>query len=87
MKFENILIDIQENQALITINRPNKLNALNMQTIKELHQAFKSLDERNEIKVIVITGSGEKAFVAGADIAEFAHFNISEGDLHFIGLR
>jgi enoyl-CoA hydratase len=79
MKFENILIDIQENQALITINRPNKLNALNMQTIKELHQAFKSLDERNEIKVIVITGSGEKAFVAGADIAEFAHFNISEG--------
>src|SRR5210317_1950389 len=79
MKFENILIDIQENQVRITINRPNKLNALNMQTIKELHQAFKSLDERSEIKVIVITGSGEKAFVAGADIAEFAHFNTSEG--------
>lgn len=76
---ENILIDKQDNIAIITINRPTKLNALNKATIEELHDAFKSLNEDKETKVIIITGSGEKAFVAGADISEFAHFSEEDG--------
>ncbi|WP_420603332.1 enoyl-CoA hydratase/isomerase family protein [Flagellimonas sp.] len=79
MNYENIYIEEENNIATITINRPKKLNALNKRTISELHTAFKELDEDKEIKVIIITGSGEKAFVAGADISEFAHFSIEEG--------
>ena len=77
MNFENILIEQKENLAIITINRPSKLNALNKKTIEELHDAFEQLEK--QFKVIIITGSGEKAFVAGADISEFADFNIEEG--------
>ncbi|WP_430399522.1 enoyl-CoA hydratase/isomerase family protein [Flavobacterium sp.] len=76
---ENILIDKQDNVAVITINRPTKLNALNKATIQELHDAFKALNEDKEVKAIVITGSGEKAFVAGADISEFANFSVENG--------
>ena len=76
---ENILIEKQDNIAVITINRPTKLNALNKATIQELHDGFKALNEDKSIKAIIITGSGEKAFVAGADIAEFAHFSVEEG--------
>ncbi len=79
MIFENILVNQHENLAIITINRPSKLNALNKNTIAELHKAFKILDADKLVKVIVVTGSGEKAFVAGADISEFANFNIVEG--------
>ena len=79
MNFENILIEKENGIATITINRPKKLNALNMATIDELHTAFKNLDEDGSVKVILITGSGEKAFVAGADISEFAHFSVEEG--------
>jgi len=79
MNLENVLIEQKENLAIVTINRPTKLNALNKQTIEELHTAFKSLDENAAVKVIVITGSGEKAFVAGADISEFANFSVEEG--------
>ncbi|MGW9684757.1 enoyl-CoA hydratase/isomerase family protein [Flagellimonas sp. 2504JD1-5] len=79
MNYENIYIEEEKNIAAITINRPKKLNALNKRTISELHNAFKELDEDAETKVIIITGSGEKAFVAGADISEFAHFSVEEG--------
>lgn len=79
MLFENILVEQHENLAIITINRPTKLNALNKNTIEELHQAFKILDADRSVKVIIITGSGEKAFVAGADISEFANFSVEEG--------
>ncbi|PKP28290.1 MAG: enoyl-CoA hydratase [Bacteroidetes bacterium HGW-Bacteroidetes-18] len=79
MNFENIIVSQQENTALITINRPTKLNALNKKTIEELHFAFKMLDQNTLVKAIIVTGSGEKAFVAGADISEFANFNIEEG--------
>lgn len=81
MNFENILVDSANGLATITINRPKKLNALNKATIQELHDAFASLEDDKEIKVIVITGSGEKAFVAGADISEFAHFSEEEGGM------
>lgn len=76
---ENILIEKQDNIAVITINRPTKLNALNKATIEELHNGFKMLNDDAAIKAIVITGSGEKAFVAGADISEFAHFSVEDG--------
>ena len=76
---ENILIEKQDNIAVITINRPTKLNALNKATIQELHDGFKTLNEDKSVKAIIITGSGEKAFVAGADISEFANFSVEEG--------
>ena len=79
MTYENILSDYQNGITTITINRPSKLNALNKATIEELHEAFKAANNDNETKVIIITGSGEKAFVAGADISEFANFNIENG--------
>jgi enoyl-CoA hydratase len=79
MTFENILVSTEGHLATITINRPSKLNALNKATIQELHDALAQLDAEATIKVIILTGSGEKAFVAGADISEFAHFSIEEG--------
>ena len=79
MNFENILVDQHENIATITINRPTKLNALNRETIQELHDAFKALEKNQKSRVIIVTGSGEKAFVAGADIAEFSDFSVKEG--------
>jgi enoyl-CoA hydratase len=79
MTFENILVATEGHLATITINRPSKLNALNKATIQELHDALAQLDAEATIKVILLTGSGEKAFVAGADISEFAHFSIEEG--------
>ena len=79
MNFENILLSQKEALAIITINRPKKLNALNKATIEELHEAFQVIDKDSSVKVIVITGSGEKAFVAGADISEFAHFTVDNG--------
>lgn len=79
MNYENIYIEEENNLATITIDRPKKLNALNKATIEELHEAFKELEADKKIKVIIITGSGEKAFVAGADISEFADFSVKEG--------
>ena len=76
---ENILIEKQDAIAIVTINRPTKLNALNKATIQELHDGFKSLNEDKSVKAIIVTGSGEKAFVAGADISEFANFSVEEG--------
>lgn len=79
MKYENLLITTDKEVAIITINRPTKLNALNKATIEELHYAFKDLGKDKKVKVIILTGSGEKAFVAGADISEFANFSEKEG--------
>lgn len=79
MNFENILFAIENGIGLITINRPSKLNALNRATIQELHDAFENLENNSDVRVIIITGEGEKAFVAGADISEFANFTVEEG--------
>ena len=79
MNFENILVDQENGLATITINRPKKLNALNKATIEELNDALTRLEEDASTKVVIITGSGEKAFVAGADISEFAHFSVENG--------
>ena len=79
MNYKNIVTTTENNIATITIERPSKLNALNVETIQELHNAFKTFGENSEIRAIILTGSGEKAFVAGADISEFANFSIQEG--------
>ncbi|HAH54191.1 MAG TPA: enoyl-CoA hydratase [Flavobacterium sp.] len=79
MTADNIILEHEKGIATLYINRPEKLNALNKATIQELHEALKMVDENPEVRVIIITGTGEKAFVAGADIAEFAHFSAQEG--------
>jgi enoyl-CoA hydratase len=76
----NTILTEQNGQILtITINRPEQLNALNKLTIEELHDALKAGNEDASVGVIILTGSGEKSFVAGADIKEFAHFSIAQG--------
>lgn len=79
MSYTNILVSKENSIATVTINRPEKLNALNKATIEELHQVFSTLEKNDETRVIILTGSGEKAFVAGADISEFADFTVEEG--------
>lgn len=79
MALENILTEIKNNVLLITINRPDKLNALNKQTIEELHELLVDAENDKSIRALVITGSGQKAFVAGADIAEFSNYSVEEG--------
>ncbi|GAB4448914.1 MAG: enoyl-CoA hydratase-related protein [Bacteroidia bacterium] len=75
-----VLTEMLENNALlITINRPDKLNALNRNTIDELHEVLVEAEHNKEVRAIIITGAGEKAFVAGADIAEFANYSVEEG--------
>ena len=84
--YQNLLVQTTEKVTTITINRPSQLNALNKETISELHSALDSADKDSEVGVVIITGSGEKAFVAGADIKEFADFTISQGgELAMVG--
>lgn len=77
--YNNILAEKNGQIQLITINRPAQLNALNKETIEELSQAIQAAEQDTTVRVIILTGSGEKSFVAGADIKEFAHFTIAEG--------
>lgn len=76
MSYKNILFEIKNNIGIITVNRPDKLNALNGETINELESVFDSIKENQEVFVVVITGSGEKAFVAGADISELNKLDV-----------
>lgn len=79
MSFNNIITEKEGNILHITINRPKNLNALNSETIAELSEAIDLVNNDKEVRAAVLTGSGEKAFVAGADIKEFASFNLEEG--------
>lgn len=74
-------INVEKDGAIakVTIDRPKKLNALNRETLAEISDAFDQIAEDDETKVIILTGSGEKAFVAGADIAEFSEYSVEEG--------
>ena len=78
MRLNNLIIKCENGIGIITINRPKKLNALNKATISELHETLKSFDENESIRVIILTGQGDKAFVAGADISEFSDFDIEQ---------
>ena len=79
MSYTNILVEKSDLICKITINRPEKLNALNKATIEELSQAFTEANQASDVGVIILTGSGEKSFVAGADIKEFADFSVELG--------
>ena len=77
--YSNLLVDQKESIQRIIINRPQQLNALNKLTIQELRSAIEDANSNNIIRVIILTGAGEKAFVAGADIKEFVNFTPEEG--------
>src|SRR5690554_6628188 len=80
MSYENITTAQKERIHYITVNRPKQLNALNKATIQELHNALKAANDDKGTRVIILTGSGDKAFVAGADIKEFADFGTEDGN-------
>jgi len=80
MTYENILSENKDGICYLTINRPKQLNALNGVTISELNKAILSADSDSSVRCIILTGVDNKAFVAGADIKEFAGFDISEGE-------
>lgn len=79
MHFENILYEVKEGTAVVTINRPDKLNALNRATLEELAKAVGAAADDEAVKAVVLTGAGAKAFVAGADIAEIAGLDAASG--------
>lgn len=79
MDFTNIYYENSGGLMKIFINRPSKLNALNRSTINELSSLFKEAEKDKNVKVIIVTGEGSKAFIAGADISEFANFNQEQG--------
>lgn len=79
MEYENILLEKNGPVAVLTINRPKALNALNADTLTELSTVLDELGRDSSVKAVVLTGSGEKAFVAGADIAQMKEFNPLEG--------
>ncbi|MCX6151649.1 MAG: enoyl-CoA hydratase-related protein [Ignavibacteriales bacterium] len=79
MRYNNLILEIDGNIAVIKINRPEKLNALNFATMKELRKIFQKLKKDENIFVIIITGSGDKAFIAGADISELNQLTKKSG--------
>lgn len=79
MSYNNLLLSVENSVATITINRPKSLNALNKETIQELSSALDEVESNADVRVVILTGSGEKAFVAGADIKEFADFDTTQG--------
>lgn len=79
MDYRNLVINKEERMAILTINRPQVLNALNRDTLMELIQVIPQLEADEEIDVVIVTGAGEKAFVAGADIAYMRDLNAMEG--------
>lgn len=79
MPYETLLYDQRDGVALVTINRPDKLNALNQKVMAELDACFRSLRDDNDVRVVILTGAGERAFVAGADINELERQTPVEG--------
>lgn len=78
-QFETLLLEKEEGIGTLTINRPNNLNALNTQVLEDLDKAFTEIEQDEEIQVLIVIGSGEKAFVAGADIKEMKDKDAMEG--------
>jgi enoyl-CoA hydratase/carnithine racemase len=79
MTFENILLDKKSDIAYVTVNRPKVLNALNMATMEELRAGFHEIKRDASVRVVIFTGAGEKAFIAGADINELAKHDAVAG--------
>ena len=79
MSYENLLVEKKSSVAYITVNRPKVLNALNMATMEELRAAFHEIKNDASVRVVIFTGTGEKAFIAGADIGELAKHDAVSG--------
>jgi enoyl-CoA hydratase len=79
MAYENLLVEKRDGVAFVTVNRPDKLNALNGRTLEELDAVFSALATDAEVKGVLVTGAGDKAFVAGADIGELAGLDPEAG--------
>ena len=79
MNFQTLLVEIKDRIATITINRPDKLNALNAQAKSELRDVFSQIKNDSSVDVVILTGAGEKAFVAGTDIKELTELNAESG--------
>ena len=75
----NLILEYDAPIAYLTFNRPKALNALNTETVNELDAAITEIEARDDIKVVILTGAGEKSFIAGADIAEMVNFNVADG--------
>jgi enoyl-CoA hydratase len=75
----NLIVEVADEIAVVTINRPKSLNALNSETLAELDKCFGEIEKRKDVKVLIVTGAGEKAFVAGADISEMVNAPPAEG--------
>ena len=84
MGYENIITNEDQGLGTITVNRPDKLNALNTQTVEELHSAFLAFRDNPDVKAILLTGSGDKAFIAGADIGELAKLDSESGRVYVL---
>jgi enoyl-CoA hydratase len=78
MKFENLITVVENGILTVTINREEKLNSLNKKIIQELEKVFTLAQKQKEVKAIILTGAGQKAFVAGADIAELMNLNVKQ---------
>ena len=78
--YQTLLTDLQEGTLVVTINRPDKMNALNKDVIEELGKVMEDVYTNSEVKSVVLTGAGEKAFVAGADISEFTSLDAKGGE-------
>ncbi len=78
--YNNLIVEIENKIALVTLNRPQALNALNKDLLDDLSNFFTKADNDDKIRVVILTGSGEKSFVAGADIKEFANFDGKQGE-------
>lgn len=74
----NLRLEVENEVAVLTISRPKALNALNSETLNELNEVLTDIEKRDDIKVVILTGDGEKSFVAGADIAEMVNFTAAE---------
>ena len=75
----NLILEVENSVAVLTISRPKALNALNSETLNELNEVLTEIEANDEIKVVILTGAGEKSFVAGADISEMVNFTAAEG--------
>ncbi len=80
MEYQSILLDFHEGILTVTVNRESKMNALNLEVISELTQVMRDIRKDEHTRAVILTGAGHKAFVAGADIAEFAAFDSEEGE-------
>lgn len=79
MELKNVILEKEDHLAIVTINRPKALNALNSETLNDINAVLDDLEKDNNIYAVILTGAGEKSFVAGADIAEMKDLNEEEG--------